>query len=121
MTAVAVFTMTVVGILNLCTSNVAMGKRADNTYAAYNLAKSHIETLRAMNFSDLSSSAEEDVRLDQFGVADSEGLYSRTTTVETPYVADANLAQITVRVTYFVRGDERSAPTIISSVVFGSG
>ncbi len=121
MTAVAVFTMTTVGILNLCTSNVAMGKRSDMTYIAYNLAKNHIESLRAMNFSDLSSSAEEDVRLDEFGVADIEGKFVRSTAVVAPYVSDANLTQLTVSVSYFIKGEERSSPTIISSVVSGNG
>ena len=121
MASILLFSITIVAILSLIVSNAKMGKRADEAYIAYNLAKNHIEEFRSLNFSDLSAADEADVRLDELGVPDPDGAFSRTTTVVTPYESDDELAQVTVQVSYDVAGQQSAAPVVMSSVIFGGG
>lgn len=121
MASMALFTVAIVAILGVVSSNRLMANRADYAYIAYNLAKNHIETLRAMNFSDLSGAAETATALDETGASDLNGDFTRTTTVTTPYSSDSNLAQITVDVSYNVQGLESADPMEISSVIYNNG
>lgn len=118
MVAILVFGLLLGGMMNITVASITSGKRAEYAYNAYNLAKNHIETLKALPFSSLSSAAETDTYLDNTGVPDDDGNFKRTTTVTTSYTGDANLVQVQVQVDYRIKGVFANKPTTLTSVIF---
>ncbi len=118
MASIAIFSVALVSLLSVLVSNVKMAKQSDYAYIAYNLAKNHLETLRAMNFTDLSAAAESATVLDDEGVPDPDGTFTRSTTVTTPYNADAKLAKVTVSVLYTINGTDSADPMKMSTVIY---
>jgi Tfp pilus assembly protein PilV len=118
MIAILLFGTVLVGLLDICANGMLMGKRSDRSYAAYNLAKNHIETLKTMSFGSLSSAAETDTLLDSRGVPDLEGEFKRNTGVSISYNGDANLVSVTVTVDYQVKGSFSGNPVTLSTVIF---
>ena len=118
MAAIAIFAIVLTGILNLAVGSMGTGKRAEFAYTSYNLAKSHLETLRSIPYSTLVNAAESDVYVDENGVSDPDGFYIRSTAVTPNFNSDANLIQVTVSVDYIFRGVQSLSPTQLSAVVF---
>ncbi len=118
MVAILVFGLLLGGMMNITVASITAGKRAEFAYNAYNLAKNHIETLKALPFSSLTNAAETDTYLDNAGVPDDEGNFKRTTTVTTNYTGDANLVQVQVQVDYRIKGAFANKPTTLTSVIF---
>jgi prepilin-type N-terminal cleavage/methylation domain-containing protein len=121
MCAIAIFGIVLAGILDLCVSSMATGKRAEYAYTAYNLAKNRLETLRSMPYSTLASAAETDLLLDANGVADIDGDFIRSTSVTSSYGGDANLTQVTVSINYIYRGTQTTTPTQLSTIIYQYG
>ncbi len=118
MVAILVFGILLGGMMNITAASITAGKRAEYNYNAYNLAKNHIETLKSLPFSNLTSAAETDTYLDASGTPDINGNYKRTTTVSSSYSGDANLVQVQVQVDYRIRGAFAGKPTTLASVIF---
>ena len=118
MVAIVLFGIVLVGILDVCAQNMLMGKRSDLAFNAYSLAKNHLETLKSLSFSSLSSAVETDTIVDATGVSDSDGTFKRNTTVTTNYTSDANLVQVSVTVDYQVKGQYVNKPASLSTVVY---
>lgn len=64
-------------------------------FQALNMAKDRVERIRTFSFSQLGLAAESGVRLNQYGRIDAEGMFRRSTTVETQ---TNGLKKIVVRV-----------------------
>lgn len=116
--AILVFGIVLVGMLEVCSKGILMGKRSDLSYTAYNLAKNHLEMLKASSFASLGNADETDTLLDPAGVPDPEGQYKRNTEVTTNYNGDADLAAVTVTVDYEVKGTFSENPVTLSTVIF---
>lgn len=119
--AVLVFMIGIAALLGVFYSSVAMADRAQYSYTAYNIAKNRLESLRAFNFADLSVANETASLVDENGVADPDGKYSRMTTVTTSYNGDPSLTQIDVKVWYIRRGIQSPAPVQVTTVIYQSG
>ena len=118
MVAILVFGVGLEGLLNVYTQSMVMTKRADSAYTAYNLAKNHIERLKAMSFALLPSAAEPDqIPINADGDPDPDGLFLRTTTVNTGYAGNVLLTQVTVKVDYLFRGVQSGSPTQLTTVI----
>jgi len=118
MVAILVFGIVLVGMLEVSSKSMLMGKRSNLSYTAYNLAKNHLETLKASSFASLSSADETDTLLDPAGVPDPEGQYKRNTSVATNYTGDTDLVSVTVTVDYEVKGTFSGNPVTLSTVIF---
>ncbi len=118
MLAVLVFGTVVGTMMEVAAQNLTMGKRADQVYNSYCIAKNHIETIKALPFSDAANAAESNVLVDSLGVPTLSGDFKRSTTVSTNYTGDTNLVSITVSVDYKVRGAFAGKPTSVSTVIF---
>ncbi len=103
MGTVLLFMVGISALLSVFFASTKMSTRAREAYAAYNIARGHIEDLKAYSFSDLAVATEVKSVVDQNGVDDpNNGLYVRSTTPQTSYNGDSNLTQITVQVWYFL-------------------
>lgn len=118
MASIFLFAIVITSILEIGLQNKTIGLRTQNSYTAYNLAKSHIETLKSLPYGTLSSAAETETRIDSTGVPDIEGAYKRTTAVTTNYTGDPNLTAVTVTVYYQIKGQFVTTPMTLSTVVF---
>ena len=118
MMAIFLFGVVLVGMLDVCAQSMLMGKRSDLSYKAYNLAKSHLETLKTMSFGSLSSAAETDTILDGGGTPDINGDFKRNTSVNTNYNSDSHLTEVTVTVDYKVKNAFANKPTSLQTVIF---
>ena len=118
MVAILVFGIVLVGMLDICSKSILMGKRSNLSYTAYNLAKNHLETLKASAFSSLTTADETDTILDGTGIPDPDGQYKRNTAVTTNYSGDTDLASVTVTVDYEVKGTYSGHPVTLSTVIF---
>ena len=119
MGSVVIFLIGISALLGVYFASTKMAKRAEHAYAAYNIAKSHIEDLKSYGFSDLAVANETKSVVDENGVADEDnGLYVRSTLATTSYNGDSSLTQITVEVWPFLtRYDlESSLPSLPSPV-----
>lgn len=119
MGSVMVFMIGVTAMMSVYLASMRMSKESGYAYTAFNLAKKHIETLRATSFNDLAVAAEQDVVLDAEGNADPDGEYHRSTTVTTPYSGHADLARVTVSVQYTLHGTLNATPTQLTTVIMG--
>ena len=118
MASVLLFALVLGAILNVAIQNMTMGKRSEYAYSAYNLAKNHLETLKAMPFSTLANAAETDMYLDATGAPNVDGPFIRNTSVTTSYTGDPDLVQVRVSVNYILRGSTRDNPTELTTVIY---
>lgn len=116
--AISVFGIAISSLLAVYTQAATVSKRSDYAYTAYNLAKNHIERLRASAFSSLSQAAETDTRINRDGEPDEAGEYLRSTTVTTSYGSDANLTRVDVSVYYEFRKVKSPQAMSLSTVVY---
>ena len=119
MGSVLVFMFGITAVLAVYIATMRMSKESTYVYAAHNLAKQHLEELRATTFSDLAAAAELDTVLDADGEANPDGEYHRATTVTTPFNGHADLAAITVTVQYTSHGAVNTTPVSLSTVIVG--
>jgi Tfp pilus assembly protein PilV len=117
MASVLLFLLVGASILNVCLQSSLSGKRAQEAFTAYNLAKSRIEEMRNFPFSSLSSAAETDTPINETGVADPDGTFLRTTAVTTSYTGDSSLTQVAVSVKYEIKGQSMTTPTTLTTVI----
>jgi type II secretory pathway pseudopilin PulG len=73
-------------------------RRIDMVYTASSLAQRRIDLLKRLNFDQLSSAVETDVRVDARGNYDSGGNYIRTTEVTTDHDGNPYLTKVKVSV-----------------------
>ena len=118
MASVLLFALVLGAILNVAIQNMTMGKRSEYAYSAYNLAKNHLETLKAMPFSTLANAAETDTYLDATGTPNADGPFIRNTSITTSYTGDPDLVEVQVSVNYILRGSTRGDPTLLTTVVY---
>ena len=121
MGAILIFMIGIAALLGVFYGSQAMSQRANYAYAAYNIAKNHIEDLRSFSFTDLAVANETSSVVDQNGVDDPAGQYLRTTTVTTSYNGDANLTELDVQVWYVIRGVQSPNPVELTTVIFQNG
>lgn len=119
--SVLLFSSALVGLVSVCLSGAQMGQRAEKAYVAYNLAKNRIESLKHLSFAELADAEEEETVIDASGTPDLGGEYLRTTTVTSNYSGSANLASVTVEVSYVVRGQQSAQPIEMTSVIYSGG
>jgi prepilin-type N-terminal cleavage/methylation domain-containing protein len=118
MIAILLFGVALVGMLDVCAQSILMGKRSALSYAAYNMAKNRLETLRTQSFGSLNTAAETDTILDDNGVPDTNGNFKRNTTVTTSYNGDSQLTEVTVTVDYKIKNVYAGKPASLSTVIF---
>ena len=118
MMAVALFLIGLSAILSVQIQGMNAGKRAAAAYTAYNIAKNHIENLRAFSFSDVASATESNVYVDENGAPDPDGKYTRSTNVSTSYLGNANLTQVAVSVYYIIKGTASTQPTTLTTLLY---
>lgn len=118
MVAVSVFGIAIGSLLTVYTQAATVSKRSDYAYTSYNLAKNHIERLRASAFSSLSLAVETDTRLNRDGDPDETGQYLRSTTVTPNYANNANLTQVDVNVYYEFKKVKSPQPMSLSTVIY---
>ena len=117
MGSVLVFMIGIAALIGVYLQSVTAARRADLFYISYNLAKNHVETLKTISFSNLSSAAEVSSPINQDGVPDLGGDFLRTTTVSTSYSGDANLTQVMVGIKYKMKGAWSVAPVELTTVI----
>ena len=118
MGSVLIFMLGLIAVMTVFQQSASSGHRSDYTYTAYNIAKNHIERLKAVNFNTLSSAGETETLVDQNGSPDPNGLYTRSTIV-TPYPGyTSNLMQVDVSVFYTLQG-QKNTPTTITALIYG--
>jgi len=118
MVAILVFGVSIASLLEVTAQTATMGKRSELSYAAYSIAKNHIETLKSLPFTATATAAESNTLVNSLGVPDLAGLFSRTTTVAPNYSGDTNLVSVTVAVDYKLKNTFVNKPTTISTVIF---
>ena len=118
MVAVSIFGIAIVSLLAVFTQAMTVSKRSDYAYTAYNLAKNHIERLRASSFSSLSLATETDTRINRDGDPDGAGEYLRSTTVTSNYGGSADLTQVDVQVSYEFKKVKSPQPMSLSTVIY---
>ena len=118
MDAVSIFGIAIVSLLAVFTQAMTVSKRSDYAYTAYNLAKNHIERLRASSFSSLSLAVEVDTRINRDGDPDEAGEYLRSTTVTNNYGGSADLTQVDVQVSYEFKKVKSPQPMSLSTVIY---
>ena len=118
MVAIGLFLIGISAIMSVQIQGMTSGKRAAAAYTAYNLAKNHIENLKAFSFSDVASAAETNVSVDENGTPDPDGKYLRSTAVTTGYTGDANLTQVVVSVYYLIQNVQSAQPMQLTTVLY---
>lgn len=118
MIAVGVFLIGMEALLAVATQSILHAKRAEYVYKASTLAKNHLERLRAYSYSSLANAEETDTIIDADGDPDPTGEFSRSTDVTTNYNGDADLTEVTVSVSYSIRGVQSAQPMSVTCVIF---
>lgn len=121
MIAVFIFLIGMASLLSVLTQSMKAGKRAEHVYAAYSLAKNHMERLKSMDFASLATAAETNLAINAEGSPDPSGLYIRSTSVSTGYTGNTNLTVVVVSVDYLMNGVQSAAPAQIHSVIYNTG
>src|SRR3989338_158027 len=117
MMAVFIFIFGIQGLLGVYLQSMQVGKKADYTYTAYNLAKNHVERLKTLNYALLPSVAETSTIINSDGDPDPNGSFIRSTTVTANFGGNALLTQVTVQVNYIFKGTQSSSPTQFSTII----
>ncbi len=121
MTAVLIFLLGIAALFGVITQSVQSAKKAGLAYKAHNLAKSRLETLRSVSFSDLPSANETASAINEQGAADLNGSFVRNTTVTANYTGDGALTYVKVSVNYIYKGQQSPSPMEASTVIFNGG
>jgi prepilin-type N-terminal cleavage/methylation domain-containing protein len=116
--SIALLAIVMTSVVGVMVKGRQASAKADYVYTAYNIAKNHIETLRAMSFAELSLANETDTLVNGDGVPDPEGMYKRTTTITANYSGNANLAKVDVLTTYTFQGASPAQPIQLTTVVY---
>lgn len=120
---VSVFIITLLGgtVLTLLLQNMRMGATIDYHYAAMNIAKSRIDRIRELRryegFSNLSLTAEGGTKVDGNGLPDSDGDFTRITTITTPFDSNSDLAKVEVTVSYKAAGDVSTTTITLTTLL----
>lgn len=117
MGAVLIFMIGMEALLAVYVQSMQVGKKADYTYTAYNLAKNHMERLKTLNYALLASVAETSTAINNDGDPDPNGPFIRTTTIASNYGGNALLTQITVEVSYIFLGAQSASPMQLSTII----
>ncbi len=88
----------VVAMGGALTQSSVFSKRIDMIYTASSLAQRHMDTLKRFGYNELPRAAERNVRINASGVIDIDGLYRRTTRVNTSFRGNPYLTRVEVRV-----------------------
>ncbi len=96
-------------ILGLIVQNMKIGATLDYNYAAINIAKSRIDRIRELRrdkgFGQISTAGESGVTVNRDGLPDSDGIFTRATSISTGFGGNNNLTKIEVSVSYKAPGD----------------
>lgn len=114
--AAVLFAFSVLAVLSLFLLSIYISKKVDSEYAALNIARNRLESLKVEEFTYLTQVQEDKQRVDSTGVSDETGQFLRTTTVEMGYGGDSNIAKIEVEVSYYIRGTESTTPVKITTL-----
>lgn len=117
MMAVGLFLIGMQALLSINAQGIVEAKRAEYVYTAYNLAKNHLERLKAGAFTDLATANETSTQINADGDPDASGQFYRTTAAAI-YNGNANLMQVTVSVYYTLKGVQSARPMQISDVIY---
>ena len=117
MMAILIFMVGIEALLAVYTKSMQVAKRADQAYTAYNLAKNHLERLRALNYALLPSAVETSTAINNDGDPDPSGSFLRTTVVTSSYGGNALLTQVTVQVNYVFRGTQSASPMALTTII----
>ncbi|MFH1309843.1 MAG: type II secretion system protein [Candidatus Omnitrophota bacterium] len=96
--ATALVSMAVVSIGALITQSSVFSNRIDTVYTASYLAQRRIELLKRLDFSQISSAVESDLRVGVDGNINANGGYVRTTEVSPNFGGDPHLTKVKVTV-----------------------
>ncbi|MFH1394947.1 MAG: hypothetical protein ABIH09_02185 [Candidatus Omnitrophota bacterium] len=88
----------VISIGALVTQSSVFSRRIDTIYTASYLAQRRIDLLKRLDFSQISSAVESEVRISNDGNIDPNGDYTRTTEITTDFEGDSHLIQVKVTV-----------------------
>jgi len=121
MAAILLFLLGIAALLGIIMQSVQSAKKAGLAYKAHNLAKSRLETLSSVSFSDLSSANETSSAINEQGVTDQDGSFVRNTTVTTSYTGDGALTHVKVSVNYLYKGQQSPSPMEVSTVIYSGG
>lgn len=91
--------------------------RLDMIYTASELAKKHMDGLKALNFRDIPDRAPEtDVVIDRYGEADPNGDYRRTTEINEDWSGNPYAIKVKVSVDRIVNGSVSGHPVVVETV-----
>src|SRR3989338_4579964 len=107
MVSVCVFAIGMQSLLYVISTSSVMAKRGEYAYVAHNIAKNRIERLRTMGFPTLSLAQETSTAVNQDGDPDEEGLFTRSTIVES---LTSDSSSVTVNVFYRMKNVESAEP-----------
>jgi Tfp pilus assembly protein PilV len=93
--SVAILAIVLSGLTGLVLQGKELSSLAGSRYKAIVLARNQIEKARNTDFDLISGLAETEVVMDQFGETDADGIFRRTTTVDS---VSENLVEVTVLV-----------------------
>jgi len=115
-----IITLVVVGILAVFAQTVDISRRIDYEYTAANLAKKQLESVRSIiktsGFDSIISAEAPEERIDADGDTDSDGEYTRATSVTTSYKGDISLTEVEVEVHYYYREVKTGQPITMTTV-----
>lgn len=115
--AILIFTICIGGMCRLGVSVRETSDRARDHYTAINIAKSRLERVKTFEFDQLPYFVENEVRVDENGTPDTDGLFRRSTTVTD---VKSNLRNVTVsvemlnRVTLAFDGEDESIMSYVA-------
>ncbi len=116
--AAALVTLIVSTVVVIVAQSAVNSNRLDMIYTSSNLAKKHMDDLKAMSFRDLPDMApESNVRIDLYGEADANGDYMRTTEVDEDWGSNVYLTKVKVSVYKIVDG-QASGHTVVIETLF---
>jgi len=90
---------------------------AQQNYQASLIAKSHLESLRYLPFTDLNLATEDKVRVNDNGEQDGSGNFYRSTTIS-DVTGKTKLKQAAVNVSFFINGTETEKPAHLSTLIY---
>ncbi len=96
--AAALVTVIILSLVATVLQSSVFAKRIDQNYTATYIAQRRIDLLKRLGFDQVSAAGETDVRVDASGNMSSDGLYARTTEVDTNFGGNDSLAKVKVTV-----------------------
>jgi prepilin-type N-terminal cleavage/methylation domain-containing protein len=105
-------------VLVVVSQSVVNTQVVDMVYTASNLARQRVDSIKRLPFSDLKRAGEEtDTRIDEYGVADASGDYSRTTVITESHLGNPYLTEVSVSVDRYVDGALSGNPVVIDTLI----